>query len=66
MNYDKSKDNQDNYQNIDSEQKVDFGFKKVTINCKASCCVFKGTSTSLSCFFSPFGKGNSVVEADSI
>ena len=35
MNYDKSKDNQDYYQNIDSEQKVDFGFKKVKINEKS-------------------------------
>ena len=36
MNYDKSKDNQDHYQNIDSEQKVDFGFKKVKINEKSN------------------------------
>ena len=36
MNYDKSKDNQDYYQNIDSEQKVDFGFKKVKINEKSN------------------------------
>ena len=36
MNYNKSKDNQDYYQNIDSEQKVDFGFKKVKINEKSN------------------------------